>query len=193
MTRIYRWTLSWADTPYGSPALFFLALIESSFFPVPPDPLLMALGVAKPSRAIWYGFICTVASVIGGALGYAIGMFFIDSIGIKIIEFYGLLEKYSTIQALYDEYNALVVLVAGVSPIPYKVFTIAAGAFKVNFATFLLASVVGRGFRFMAEGVLLYYYGDKIKDFIDRYITIISWAVGILVILGFVAIKYLIP
>lgn len=189
--RLYDWVLHWADTPYGAPALFILAVVESSFFPIPPDPLLLALGISKPKKGLWYATICTVGSVIGGALGYAIGYFFIESIGMRIIEVYGLMGKYSTIQALYEEWNAVVVLVAGVSPIPYKVFTIAAGAFEVSFVTFMLASIAGRGVRFYAEGALIRWYGEPIRAFIEKYMTLISWLFAVLLVGGFLALKLL--
>ncbi len=191
MKRLYDWVLHWADTPYGAPALFILALMESSFFPIPPDPLVLALGISKPRRAFWYAAICTAGSVIGGALGYMIGYFFIESVGMKIISFYGLLERYDTIQELYNQWNAVVVLIAGVSPIPYKVFTIAAGAFEVSFFTFIIASIVGRGVRFFAEGALIYFYGEPIKLFIEKYMSYISWGFAILLVGGFIAIKFL--
>ncbi len=189
--RLYDWVLSWAETKYGVPALFVLSVAESSFFPIPPDPLLLALGLAKPKRSIWFATVCTAGSVIGGAIGYAIGLFFMDSIGMKIIELYGLAAKYSQIQVLYEEWNAAVVLVAGISPIPYKVFTIAGGAFHVSFATFMLASLAGRGFRFYMEGFLIYHYGPPIRTFIDKNITILSWAFAILLVGGFIAMKFL--
>ena len=191
LNRLYWWILGWADTPYGAPALFILAMAESSFFPIPPDPLLVALAVGKPARALYYSALCTAGSVIGGVIGYGIGFFFIESIGMRIIEFYGVMEKYSSIQKLYEEHNAIVVLVAGVTPIPYKVFTIAGGAFQVSFVTFVLASIAGRGFRFFLEGALLYYYGEQIRDFIGKYMTWLSWIFGILLVGGFVAIRYL--
>lgn len=191
MSRLYHWVLSWADTPYGAPALFILSVVESSFFPIPPDPLLLALGLSKPKRAFIYAFICTTGSVIGGAIGYMIGLYLIDSVGIMIIEFYGMAEKYDAIQALYQEYNAAVVLVAGISPIPYKVFTIAAGAFKVSFPVFIAASVAGRGFRFFAEGALVYYLGDKVKGIIEKHINLLAWVFSALAVGGFVALKYI--
>lgn len=192
LKRLYNWVLGWAETPYGVPALFILAFVESSFFPIPPDPLLLALGLSRPKSSVWYATVCTAGSVLGGAFGYAIGYFFIESVGMAIIDFYGLATKYETIQRLYEEWNALVVLVAGVSPIPYKVFTIAAGAFKVSFITFMLASVAGRGLRFYLEGVLIYHFGAPIRAFIDKYITILSWAFAALLVLGFVAVKLLV-
>ncbi len=183
--------LHWADTPYGAPALFVLAVVESSFFPIPPDPLILALGISKPKKAIWYATLCTVGSVLGGAIGYMIGYFFIESVGMTIIEIYGLAAKYGMIKELYQQWNAVVVLVAGVSPIPYKVFTIAAGAFKVSFFTFILASIVGRGVRFFAEGLLIYWYGERIRGFMERYTSWIGWAFAIMLVGGFVAVKFL--
>ncbi len=192
MARLYHWVLSWADTPYGTPALFVLAFVESSFFPLPPDPLLLALGLGKPQRALFYGTVCTVGSVLGGAAGYAIGLFFIDTVGMWIVDLYGLAAKYETIRLWYEEYNAMVVLVAGVTPIPYKVFTIAAGAFKVNFFVFVVASLAGRGFRFYLEAALIRWYGPAIKSFIDRYLTILSWGFGLLIVVGFLLLKVVI-
>ncbi|VAX18240.1 FIG139438: lipoprotein B [hydrothermal vent metagenome] len=189
LKRLYSWVLSFADSPFGTPALFIFAMVESSFFPIPPDPLLVAMGLGAPARAIWFATVCTTGSVIGGALGYAIGFYFIDSVGMKIIEIYGLSGKYDDIRVLYEEWNALIVLVAGLSPIPYKVFTIAAGAFKVNFFTFVIASIVGRGLRFYIEGFMIYHYGPPIRSFIDANITKLSWAFAFLLVLGFVAIK----
>ncbi|HEB71128.1 MAG TPA: DedA family protein [Nitrospirae bacterium] len=189
--RLYDWVLHWADTPYGAPALFVLAVVESSFFPIPPDPLILALGISKPKKAIWYATLCTVGSVLGGAIGYMIGYFFIESVGMTIIEIYGLAAKYGMIKELYQQWNAVVVLVAGVSPIPYKVFTIAAGAFKVSFFTFILASIVGRGVRFFAEGLLIYWYGERIRGFMERYTSWIGWAFAIMLVGGFVAVKFL--
>jgi len=192
MKRVYDWVLHWAHTPYGAPALFVLAVVESSFFLIPPDPLLLALGVSRSKKALWYATLCTAGSVIGGAIGYVIGYFFIESIGMRIIEFYGLASKYADIQALYERWNAVVVLVAGVSPIPYKVFTIAAGAFKVSFVVFILASLVGRGVRFYVEGALIYFFGEPIKDFIEKHMVHLSWAFAAMLVGGFVLIKYFI-
>ena len=190
LNRLYWWILGWADTPYGVPALFILAMVESSIFPIPPDPLLVSLAGGKPARSFFYSSICTAGSVIGGMIGYAIGYFFIETIGMKIINFYGVIDKYSMIQELYEKHNAIVVLVAGVTPIPYKVFTIAGGAFQVSFVTFVLASIAGRGFRFFLEGLLMYYYGVQIRDFIDKYMSLLSWLFGFLLVGGFVAVKY---
>jgi len=191
MRKIYWWVLSWADTPYGTPALFTLAVAESSFFPIPPDPLLLALAAGKPSKSFFYAAICTAGSVIGGMIGYAIGYFFIESIGMKIVEFYGVMEAYGKTQQLYEQYNAIVVLMAAVTPIPYKVFTISGGAFQVSFIVFVLASIAGRGFRFFLVGTLIYFYGRQIRDFIDKYMSALSWLFGILLVGGFVLVKFL--
>ena len=189
--KLYDWVLSWAHTPYAVPALFILAFAESSFFPIPPDVLLIALAIALPARAYYYALITSVGSVLGGAFGYLIGMAFMESVGFKIIGFYGFAEKYDLIQRIYKEYDAIAVAVAGFSPIPYKVFTIAAGAFDINFPVFIAASAVSRSARFFLLAVIIYFYGAKIKEFIDKYFNILTVAFTVLLILGFVALRFI--
>ena len=189
LRRLYSWVLHWAETPYGSWALFVLAFCESSFFPLPPDVLLIALAVSIPKKSFKYALICTAGSLIGGCLGYLIGWQFMITVGEKIIQFYGLTHKMQYIKDLYIQYDAWAIGIAGFTPIPYKVFTISAGAFDINFTVFLVASAVSRGARFFLVGGLIYMFGPRIKLFIDRYFNILAIAFVILLVAGFVIIK----
>ena len=189
LRRLYDWVLHWAKTPYGTWALFILALCESSFFPVPPDVLLIALAVALPHKSLRYALVCSAGSVIGGMLGYLIGWQFMDIIGQRIIVFYGLAARVAEIQALYQRYDAWAIAVAGFTPIPYKVFTISAGAFNVNFIVFVTASLLSRSARFFIVGGLIYRFGPRIQGFIDRYFNVLAVVFTVLLIAGFVLIK----
>jgi membrane protein YqaA with SNARE-associated domain len=190
LRKLYDWVLHWAETPYGSWALFLLAFAESSFFPVPPDVLLIALAVSIPSKAFRYSLICSVGSVLGGIFGYVIGYQFMEIIGFGILNFYGLTEKYESVAEFYNRYNAWAVGIAGFTPIPYKVFTISAGAFKINFPVFLLASVVSRSARFFIVGGLIYMFGAQIRSFIDRYFNILAVIFVLLLVGGFILIGF---
>ncbi|MEJ2638734.1 MAG: DedA family protein [Desulfosarcinaceae bacterium] len=191
LKRLYDWVLHWADTPYGSWALFALAFAESSFFPLPPDVLLIALAVGRPRRSFRFALICSVGSVLGGALGYLIGWHFMAAVGERIVAFYGLQPKVVYIGQLYNHYNAWAVGIAGFTPIPYKVFTIAAGMFKINFGIFMLASLVSRSARFFLVGTLIYWFGPRIRSFIDRYFNLLAVAFTVLLVGSFILIKYL--
>lgn len=190
LRRLYDWILHWAETPYGTPALFLLAFCESSFFPVPPDVLLIALSVGIPKNSLKYALICSVGSLLGGCFGYLIGWEFMAAIGDAIIQFYGLSEKYSYVQDLYTRYDAWIIGVAGFTPIPYKVFTITAGAFKINFTVFLVASLISRSARFFLIGGLIYKFGVTIRQWIDRHFNLLTILFTILLILGFGLIKW---
>jgi membrane protein YqaA with SNARE-associated domain len=161
--------------------LFALAVAESSFFPIPPDVLLVTLGVARPEMAIWYAVVCSVGSVLGGGIGYAIGLYG----GRPLLYRFFNEDKIHAVERLYDRFNAWATGIAGLTPIPYKVFTIAGGAFKINFKIFMLASLVSRSLRFMAEGVLLYFFGEPIKDFLFEQFNWLSIAFVVLLIGGF--------
>lgn len=191
LRRLYDWVLQWAKTPYGMWALFLLAFCESSFFPIPPDILLIALAVAVPKRSIRYALVCSIGSVLGGCFGYLIGWRFMEAMGNKIIMFYNFSDKFNYIRELYQHYDAWAVGVAGFTPIPYKVFTILAGAFRINFPVFLFASLVSRSARFFLIGGLIYWFGPKVQSFIEQYFNILAIAFTVLLIAGFVAIRYL--
>jgi membrane protein YqaA with SNARE-associated domain len=179
--RLFAWIDSLALMPHPGWWLFLLAFAESSFFPIPPDVLLVTLGVAAPERAIWYGFVCSAGSVVGGMLGYGIGLYGGRPLLYKVFAD----SKIHAVERLYDRYNAWATGIAGLTPIPYKVFTIAGGAFKINFKIFVLASIASRTLRFMAEGILLFFYGDAIRVFIFKWFNWLSIAFVVLLIGGF--------
>jgi len=191
LRRLYDWVLHWAQTPYCIWALFLLAFAESSFFPIPPDVLLIAICVARPERSFRYALACSVGSVLGACLGYLIGWQFMASVGNRIVAFYGLSDKVAYIETLYNTYDAWAVGIAGFTPIPYKVFTIAAGMFKINFTVFVLASLVSRSARFFLVGGLIYLFGPRIQYYIDRYFDLLAITFTVLLVGSFILIKYL--
>jgi membrane protein YqaA with SNARE-associated domain len=189
--KLYDWMIRWAQTPSALWALFLLAVAESSFFPIPPDVLLIALCIAYPRKSFLIAAICSAGSVIGGMIGYLIGYGFYEVIAEPIITFYGYQDLYVKISHLYNEYSAWVVGIAGFTPIPYKVFTIAAGALKINFVIFTLASLVSRSARFFLVSTLLWKFGPPIKDFIEKYLGILTILFVIILVLSFILLKYL--
>jgi len=187
---LYDWVLSWAETPYGAIALFLLAFAESSFFPVPPDVLLIALCIGQRERCLYFFAICTAGSVAGGAFGYALGWGFwsvLDQFFFAYVP--GFTEEmFLRVQQAYDKWDFVIVFGAAFSPIPYKVITVAAGVFSINFVMFLIASAVGRGSRFLLVAALLYFFGAPIRTFIDRWFNLLVLAFTILLIGGFVVL-----
>ena len=191
MRRLYDWVLHWADTPYGAPALFVLALAESSFFPIPPDPLLIALCLGMATKSLRFAAIATVASVVGGIIGYGIGagawqvmepIFFDYVWGVDQGSF-------DHMQALYDKWDFWAVFFAGLTPIPYKVFTLSAGVFSINFPVFVIASALSRALRFFVLAALIYKFGKPIEAFIDRYFNLLVVVFSVLLVGGFLLIK----
>ncbi len=191
LKRLYDRCMDWIAGPFGAWTLFVIAFVESSFFPIPPDVFLIAMCIAAPTRAFKYAAICSVGSVLGGAFGYGLGYWFMDSLGQQIIGWYGLEDKYSKVQHLYQSYDAWAVGAAGFTPLPYKLFTITAGAFKLNFPTFVLVSLLSRSARFFLVAAFIWKFGAPVKDYIDRYFNIISIIFMVLLIGGFVLIKLL--
>ena len=187
--KLYDWVLHWATTRYAIPVLFLVSFVESSFFPIPPDVLLIAMVIAAPAGWFRLALICSIGSVLGGMFGYLIGYQFMDLIGNRIVEFYHFQEKWEKIGVLYDKYDVWAVVVAGFTPLPYKVFTLSAGAFKINFSTFVLASAVSRSARFFLVAALLYKFGPPFKVLIEKYFNLFTIIFVFLLIFGFFVLK----
>lgn len=189
LRRLYYWTTSWAERPGGSWALFFIAFAESSFFPIPPDVLLLALCVGAPRKSFKFAAICAAGSVLGGMAGYAIGMGAWHAVKGIFIPYIFSQEIFDKVQQLYHGNAFLALLTAAFTPIPYKVFTIAAGVFEVNFVTFLVASVFGRSARFFLVATIIFIFGARTKAFIEKYFDWLAWALLILGVGGFLTLK----
>jgi len=189
LQRVYNRCMEWIQTPAGVWALFFIAVAESSFFPLPPDVFLIALCVGAPKKSFKFALICSAGSVLGGALGYGLGLGFMDTVGQPILNLYGLQDKYKVVQGLYQQYDALAVGAAGFTPLPYKLFTITAGAFKIDFVTFMMVSLVARSARFFLVSALIYKFGAPVQHFINRYFNILTLVFLGLLIGGFVLVK----
>jgi len=201
LRRTYNWVLKWAETPYGPVALFILAFAESVFFPIPPDVLLIALALGYTRKSFQFALNCTIGSVTGAILGYAIGQFaWISASG----EFTGFanfffnnipgftISLYNNIKVLYNQWDFWVIFTAGFTPIPYKVFTITSGVFDVNFLMFCIASVVSRGARFFLVAFLIWKFGPAVKRYIEKYFNLVAIGFTVCLIGGFVLINYLI-
>jgi len=188
--QLYGWVVGWAETKRAEQALAGIAFAESSFFPIPPDPLLIAMVMAKPTLFLRHAAICTLSSTFGGMFGYAIGLMLFSTVGVWIVSAYGLQEEFVQIGMRYEENAFLTVFTAAFTPIPYKLITVAAGVFHINFLAFVLASIIGRGMRFFLVATLMYYLGRRYKDSIEKYIDILSVVFVILIALGFLALKY---
>ena len=191
--RLYDWVLSWADTPYGTPALGVLSSSEASFSAIPPDVLLIALCIGQRRKALWFAWVCSIASLFGGIAGYAIGWGVwaaVDQLFFNYVPGFTP-EAFAQVQGLYEKYNFWIVFVAAFTPIPYKVITIGAGVFGVSFIPFLIASAVGRAARFFLVATLLYFLGEPIREFIDRWFNLCVVAFTVLLIGGFALIKWL--
>ena len=200
LRRLYDWVLSWASSPYAVPVLFTVSFVESSFLPIPADPLLIALILGLRQRAFYYAFICTAGSVFGGIFGYFVGSFLwwtetmeFSSIATFFFTYVpGFTEQlFYNIQAQYESYNFIVIFTAAFTPIPYKVFSISAGAFDINFFTFVVASILGRGLRFYGITVVLWYFGRPVKKIIDKYFDLLAILLLLISIISYIIIVYI--
>lgn len=188
MRGLYEWTMDLAAHRHARWGLALVAFVESSVFPIPPDVALIPMILARRDLAWTYALICTIASVFGGAFGYAIGYFLYDTVGLAILNFYGYTQAFESFAAQYNEWGIWIVLIAGFTPFPYKVITIASGVTGLSFPVFMLASLVARGARFFIVAGLLYWFGAPIKNFIEKYFGILSIVFMVLLIGGFVLI-----
>lgn len=186
---LYDRTMALAGHRHANWALGVVSFIESSVFPIPPDVMLIPMVLAQRHKALLIAVICTVASVLGGLLGYAIGLYLFDTIGQPVLNFYGYGEKFASFQDRYNEWGVWIVLIAGLTPFPYKVITIASGVTGLSLPVFLFASVVARGLRFAIVTTLLWYFGAPIRDFIERYLGSLFIFLMVLLIGGFAVIK----
>ena len=191
LKRIYNWTLEKAQHKNAKWYLSLISFVESSFFPIPPDILLIPMALASKANALFYAFICTLFSVLGGILGYAIGYFFYNSVGIYIVDFYHLENSFNIFESYYKEFGILIVLGAGITPFPYKFITIASGVFGLNIFLFIIVSIIGRGLRFYLIAILLYFFGEKIKLIIDKYFNILTIVFFILLVGSVFIIRFI--
>jgi membrane protein YqaA with SNARE-associated domain len=167
--RLYHWTLSLAESRHATPALAAVSFAESSFFPIPPDVVLVPMALAKPKKALWYAFVCTLASVAGGIVGYGIGYLLYDSIGKWLIQIYGYGDKAEALRVFYSQWGWLFILIKGMTPIPYKLVTIVSGLLEYNFALFVLLSIITRGARFFLIAGVLNFWGDSIRALLEKH------------------------
>lgn len=187
MRRIYDWMMRKAADERAPHALFWVSFAESSFFPIPPDVMLIPMVLANRAKAWWFATLATLGSVIGGVFGYAIGYF----VGLPIIDYVTSPETYEKAKLLFDEWGVSILIVKGMTPIPYKLLTITAGVLKMNLVAFIAASVVARAMRFFLVAGLLYWFGGPIRDFIEERLTLVTTVFAVLLVGGFVAVKFL--
>ena len=189
--RLYDWTMGLANTPHALWALAVVAFLESSVFPIPPDVLMIPMIIARPSRAFVIAGVALVASVLGGMFGYYIGWGMFETVGRPVLEFYGKDAYFDDFATRYNEWGAWAVLIAGVTPFPYKVITILSGATGLNFGVFMIASVIARGLRFFIVAALLWKFGAPIRDFIERRLGLMFTLFCLLLVGGFYVVKFL--
>ena len=190
LRRLYDWCIAAADKPHATWLMGTVSFVESSFFPIPPDAMLIPMVLAHRDRAWIMAAVCSVASVIGGIFGYLIGYFLYEAIGRPIIDFYGYQEEFQRFTAAYNDWGLWIILIKGLTPIPYKLVTIASGVAQFDPVVFILASIATRGARFFIVAALLRRYGPPIRIFVERNLTAVATVFLVLVAGGFVAVKY---
>ena len=190
--KLYDWTIRLAETKYALWALAAVAFAESSFFPIPPDLLLIPMCIAERRRSFFYAAVCTVASVIGGLAGYAIGAWFYDEWGAKIIHLYGMDKNFNDLKINFQEYGGWIILAKGMTPIPFKILTILSGVMHLALPVFIISSIGARAMRFFIVAGLLWKFGAPVRVFIEKHLGWVMIAFLVLLIGGFVALKYII-
>jgi len=191
LRRLYDWVIRLASSRYAIPAMGVVAFAESSFFPIPPDVMLIPMVLANRTKAFRIALVCSVCSVLGGLLGYAIGFYFFETIGAWLVRNYGLQAGLENFRHGFAEYGTWIILIKGLTPIPYKLVTIASGAAHFDLFTFVWASILTRGARFFVVAALLWKYGEPIRAFIEKRLTLVTWLFLIALLGGFVAFRYL--
>jgi membrane protein YqaA with SNARE-associated domain len=191
LNHFYARTLALAASRYAMAALALVAFAESSFFPLPPDLLLIPMILARPRRAFLLAAICTLASIAGGFLGYAIGYFLFDAIGRPILEFYHAMGRYDALKAAFAQWGVWIIIIKGLTPIPYKLVTIASGVAQFPIVPFALASLVSRSLRFFLLAALLWRFGEPVRDFIEQRLMLVTSLFAAALVGGFVALRYL--
>jgi membrane protein YqaA with SNARE-associated domain len=192
LRQLYDWVIRLAGHRHAIPAMGIVSFAESSFFPIPPDVMLVPMVLANRAKAFRIALVCTVSSVLGGLLGYAIGYYFFETIGAWVVETYGLQQGMAKFRADFDRWGIWIILIKGLTPIPYKLVTIASGAAHFDLFTFVWASIVTRGARFFLVAALLWKYGPPIRTFIEERLTLLTWLFLIALVGGFVVVRYLI-
>jgi membrane protein YqaA with SNARE-associated domain len=192
MKRLYEWMMRLAGDRRALPALAAIAFAESSFFPIPPDIMLVPMVLANRRRAFVIAATATAASVLGGMLGYAIGFYAFETIGEWVVRTYGLEHALESFRQEFERYGTWIILIKGLTPIPYKLVTIASGVAHFDLFTFMWASLVTRGVRFFVEATLLWLFGEPIRAFIERRLNLVTWAFLLAVVAGFVVVKYIV-
>jgi len=191
LRRAYDRVMRLSAGPHALTALAVISFAESSIFPIPPDVLMIPMILAAPERAWWIAAVATLASVLGGFLGYGIGYFAFETIGEPVLQFYGATDRYRELQDLYEQWGAWLIIIKGATPIPYKLVTIASGAFQFDLATFAGASVVSRGLRFFLLAALLWQFGQPIKEFVENRLILVTSVFAALLVGGFIVLRYL--
>jgi membrane protein YqaA with SNARE-associated domain len=189
--RLYDRIIEIAAGPNALAALLIVSFVESSFFPIPPDILLIPMILARPRDAWRLAALCMLASVGGGLLGYAIGYFLFDTIGRPLLEFYGAMDRYDALKAGFDQWGVWIIILKGMTPIPYKLITIASGVAHFDLIAFVAASIVSRSLRFFLLAALLWWFGDAARTFIERRLTLVTTVFAALLVGGFVMLRYL--
>jgi membrane protein YqaA with SNARE-associated domain len=191
LRKMYDWCVAAAGKPYAMWLLGVVSFVESSFFPIPPDAMLIPMALARPNRAFTYATVCTVTSVAGGVLGYAIGALLYDSVGQWLISIYGYGAKVEAFRESYRQWGAWIIVLKGLTPIPYKIVTITSGLAGYPLVPFILLSIVARGMRFYAVAALIYFYGDRARAIIEERLGLWATLLAILIVVGIVAALYI--